>query len=134
MEFKLPGFKNKKDVTDSSVSFEEKNIALQERMNRIYKFGGIGGMLIGGLSLLALNAALPLKTTVVDAYLIDKVTGVAERLTSVKKENLSEKARITIRLSYILSDRNLHLMYPELLDICFVRYMWLFHFYHIFFS
>lgn len=24
MEFKLPGFKNKKDVTDSSVSFEEK--------------------------------------------------------------------------------------------------------------
>jgi len=55
-------------------------------MNRIYKFGGIGGMLIGGLSLLALNAALPLKTTVVDAYLIDKVTGVAERLTSVKKE------------------------------------------------
>ncbi|EDP2279073.1 pilus assembly protein, partial [Salmonella enterica subsp. enterica serovar Chester] len=27
MEFKLPGFKNKKDVTDSSVSFEEKNIA-----------------------------------------------------------------------------------------------------------
>ncbi|EHG1884375.1 pilus assembly protein, partial [Salmonella enterica subsp. enterica serovar Enteritidis] len=26
MEFKLPGFKNKKDVTDSSVSFEEKNI------------------------------------------------------------------------------------------------------------
>lgn len=69
MEFKLPGFKNKKDVTDSSVSFEEKNIALQERMNRIYKFGGIGGMLIGGLSLLALNAALPLKTTVVDAYL-----------------------------------------------------------------
>ncbi len=76
MEFKLPGFKKKKDVTDSSVSFEEKNIALQERMNRIYKFGGIGGMLIGGLSLLALNAALPLKTTVVDAYLIDKVTGV----------------------------------------------------------
>lgn len=55
-------------------------------MNRIYKFGGIGGMLIGGLSLLALNAALPLKTTVVDAYLIDKVTGVAERLTSVKKK------------------------------------------------
>ena len=32
MEFKLPGFKNKKDVTDSSVSFEEKNIALQERI------------------------------------------------------------------------------------------------------
>ena len=94
MEFKLPGFKNKKDVTDSSVSFEEKNIALQERMNRIYKFGGIGGMLIGGLSLLALNAALPLKTTVVDAYLIDKVTGVAERLTSVKKENLSENEAI----------------------------------------
>lgn len=55
-------------------------------MNRIYKFGGICGMLIGGLSLLALNAALPLKTTVVDAYLIDKVTGVAERLTSVKKK------------------------------------------------
>ncbi|MCZ6127895.1 pilus assembly protein, partial [Escherichia coli] len=53
MEFKLPGFQNKKDVTDSSVSFEEKNIALQERMNRIYKVGGIGGMLIGGLSLLA---------------------------------------------------------------------------------
>ncbi len=52
MEFKLPGFKNKKDVTDSSVSFEEKNIALQERMNRIYKFGGIGGMLIGGLSVM----------------------------------------------------------------------------------
>lgn len=94
MEFKLPGFKNKKDVTDSSVSFEEKNIALQERMNRIYKFGGVCGMLIGGLSLLALNAALPLKTTVVDAYLIDKVTGVAERLTSVKKENLSENEAI----------------------------------------
>lgn len=56
-------------------------------MNRIYKFGGIGGMLIGGLSLLALNAALPLKTTVVDAYLIDKVTGVAERLTSVKRKS-----------------------------------------------
>ena len=105
MEFKLPGFKNKKDVTDSSVSFEEKNIALQERMNRIYKFGGIGGMLIGGLSLLALNAALPLKTTVVDAYLIDKVTGVAERLTSVKKENVCEtNLRALCQLPQILLD------------------------------
>lgn len=85
MEFKLPGFKNKKTLLTHQFRLK-KNIALQERMNRIYKFGGIGGMLIGGLSLLALNAALPLKTTVVDAYLIDKVTGVAERLTSVKKK------------------------------------------------
>ncbi|WP_142989173.1 type IV secretion system protein, partial [Klebsiella pneumoniae] len=37
-----------------------------------------------------LNGALPLKSTVVEAYLINGVTGVAERLTSVKKENLSE--------------------------------------------
>ena len=86
MEFKLPGFKNKKDVTDSSVSFEEKNIALQERMNRIYKFGGIGGMLIGGLSLLALNAALPLKTTVVHAYLRITVKGWAHGFPSLKKK------------------------------------------------
>lgn len=30
-------------------------------MNRIYKFGGIAGMAVGVLSLLALNGALPLK-------------------------------------------------------------------------
>ncbi len=59
-------------------------------MNRIYKFGGIAGIAVGVLSLLALNGALPLKSTVVEAYLINGVTGVAERLTSVKKENLSE--------------------------------------------
>ncbi|MHA3675563.1 VirB8 family type IV secretion system protein [Yersinia enterocolitica] len=94
MGFKLPSFKNKKDVTDSSVLFEEKIIIQQEKMNRIYKIGGIGGMAIGILSLLALNGVLPLRTTVVEAYLIDKVTGVAERLTSVKKENLSENEAI----------------------------------------
>lgn len=55
-------------------------------MNRIYKFGGIAGMAVGVLSLLALNGALPLKSTVVEAYLINGVTGVAERLTSVKKK------------------------------------------------
>ncbi|MFS7489053.1 VirB8/TrbF family protein, partial [Klebsiella pneumoniae] len=58
--------------------------------NRIYKFGGIAGIAVGVLSLLTLNGALPLKSTVVEAYLINGVTGVAERLTSVKKENLSE--------------------------------------------
>lgn len=87
---KLPGVNKKKEVTDSSASFEENNVKLQERMNRIYKFGGIGGMAIGVLSLLALNGALPLKTTVVDAYLLNGVTGIAEKLTSVTKENLSE--------------------------------------------
>ncbi|MCV6069494.1 type IV secretion system protein, partial [Escherichia coli] len=60
------------------------------KMNRIYKYGGMSGMAIGVLSLLALNAALPLKETLVEAYLINSVNGVAERLTSVKKENLSE--------------------------------------------
>ncbi|EDC7434619.1 type IV secretion system protein [Escherichia coli] len=89
-ELKLPGFNKKKEVTDSSTAFEEKNVLMQEKMNRIYKFGGISGMAVGVLSLLALNGALPLKSTVVEAYLINGVTGVAERLTSVKKENLSE--------------------------------------------
>ncbi|HBU1034823.1 TPA: TrbG/VirB9 family P-type conjugative transfer protein [Klebsiella pneumoniae] len=87
---KLPGFNKKKEVTDSSTTFEEKNVLMQEKMNRIYKFGGIAGIAVGVLSLLALNGALPLKSTVVEAYLINGVTGVAERLTSVKKENLSE--------------------------------------------
>lgn len=93
MEFKFPQlkfFKKKEEVTDSSSSFEEKNQNLQEEMNRIYKYGGMSGMAIGVLSLLALNAALPLKETLVEAYLINSVNGVAERLTSVKKENLSE--------------------------------------------
>ncbi len=93
MEFKFPQlkfFKKKEEVTDSSSSFEEKNQNLQEKMNRIYKYGGMSGMAIGVLSLLALNAALPLKETLVEAYLINSVNGVAERLTSVKKENLSE--------------------------------------------
>ncbi len=43
-------------------------------------------MAIGVLSLLALNAALPLKETLVEAYLINSVNGVAERLTSVKRK------------------------------------------------
>lgn len=77
-QLKLPGF-NKKKVTDSSTTFEEKNVVLQEKMNRIYKFGGIAGMAVGVLSLLALNGALPLKSTVVEAYLINGVTGVAEK-------------------------------------------------------
>lgn len=85
-QLKLPGFNKKKEVTDSSTTFEEKNVVLQEKMNRIYKFGGIAGMAVGVLSLLALNGALPLKSTVVEAYLINGVTGVAERLTSVKKK------------------------------------------------
>ena len=89
-ELKLPGFNKKKEVTDSSTTLEEKNVLMQEKMNPIYKFGGIAGMAVGVLSLLALNGALPLKSTVVEAYLINGVTGVAERLTSVKKENLSE--------------------------------------------
>lgn len=93
-ELKLPGFKKKKEVTDSSSSFEEKNVVLQEKMNRIYKFGGVGGMAVGVLSLLALNTALPLKSTVVDAYFLNGVTGVAERLTSVTKENLYENEAI----------------------------------------
>ena len=59
-------------------------------MNRIYKYGWLSGIAVGILSLLALNSALPLKETVVEAYLINGVNGVAERLTSVKKENLSE--------------------------------------------
>lgn len=89
MEFKFPQlkfFKKKEEVTDSSSSFEEKNQNLQEKMNRIYKYGGMSGMAIGVLSLLALNAALPLKETLVEAYLINSVNGVAERLTSVKKK------------------------------------------------
>ena len=93
MAFKLPEiniFKKKKEVTESSTTFEEKNVVLQENMNRIYKFGGVAGIGIGVLSLLALNAALPLRTTVVEAYFLNSVTGVAERLTSVTKENLSE--------------------------------------------
>uniref|UniRef100_UPI003B6327DD VirB8/TrbF family protein n=1 Tax=Enterobacter cloacae complex sp. TaxID=2027919 RepID=UPI003B6327DD len=44
------------------------------------------------LSLLALNGALPLKSTVVEAYLINGVTGVAERLTSVKKKTSENEA------------------------------------------
>ncbi|MCN3068998.1 type IV secretion system protein [Escherichia coli] len=95
MEFKIPqlknfSFKKKKEVTDSSTSFEEKNQILQEKMNRVYKYGGMSGIAVGLLSLLALNVALPLKETVVEAYLINSVTGVAERLTTVKKEHLSE--------------------------------------------
>lgn len=62
-------------------------------MNRIYKFGGISGMAVGVLSLLALNSALPLKSTVVEAYLINGVTGVAERLTSVKKKTFLKMKR-----------------------------------------
>ena len=93
-ELKLPGFNKKKEVTDSSSTFEEKNLALQEKMNRIYKLGGISGIVIGVFSLIALNSALPLKTTVVDVALIDKVTGVTEWLTTVKKENLSENQAI----------------------------------------
>ncbi|CAI6215298.1 VirB8/TrbF family protein [Escherichia coli] len=58
-------------------------------MNRIYKFGG-KRRIMRRCVMLALNGALPLKSTVVEAYLINGVTGVAERLTSVKKENLSE--------------------------------------------
>ena len=61
-QLKLPGFNKKKEVTDSSTTFEEKNVVLQEKMNRIYKFGGIAGMTVGVLSLLALNGALPLKS------------------------------------------------------------------------
>ena len=84
MEFKIPQlkiFKKKEEVTDSSSSFEEKNQKLQEKMNRIYKYGGLSGIAVGILSLLALNSALPLKETVVEAYLINGVNGVAERLT-----------------------------------------------------
>ncbi|MBI0194803.1 VirB8 family type IV secretion system protein, partial [Yersinia pestis] len=55
---------------------------------------GISGIVIGVFSLIALNSALPLKTTVVDVALIDKVTGVTEWLTTVKKENLSENQAI----------------------------------------
>lgn len=96
MVFKLSSmnFGKKKEVTESSKTFEEKNIVIQERMNSIYKTGGISGIIIGVLSLLALNSALPLRTTVVEAYLIDNVTGVAERLTTVKKENLTENEAI----------------------------------------
>ncbi|MCV5360492.1 pilus assembly protein, partial [Escherichia coli] len=53
MEFKFPQlkfFKKKEEVTDSSSSFEEKNQNLQEKMNRIYKYGGMSGMAIGVLS------------------------------------------------------------------------------------
>lgn len=95
MEFKFPqlkglSFKKKKEATDASSFFEERNIKLQDKMNRIYKYGGMSGIAVGLLSLLALNAALPLRETVVEAYLVNGVTGVAERLTSVKKEKLSE--------------------------------------------
>ena len=79
MEFKIPQlkiFKKKEEVTDSSSSFEEKNQKLQEKMNRIYKYGGLSGIAVGILSLLALNSALPLKETVVEAYLINGVNGV----------------------------------------------------------
>ncbi len=93
-ELKLPGFNKRKEVTDSSSTFEEKNVEQQEKMNRIYKFGGISGVAVGILSLIALNSALPLKTTVVDVALIDKANCVAEWLTTVKKENLSENKAI----------------------------------------
>jgi len=100
-QIKLPGFNKKKEVTDSSTTFEEKNVLLQEKMNRIYKIGGFAGMTVGIMSLFALNSALPLKSTVVEAYLIDRVSGVAERLTSVKKENLSENEALA---KYFISE------------------------------
>ena len=31
LELKLPGFNKKKEVTDSSTTFEEKNVVLQEK-------------------------------------------------------------------------------------------------------
>ena len=48
-ELKLPGFNKKKEVTDSSSTFEEKNLAVQEKMNRIYKLGGISGIVVPGI-------------------------------------------------------------------------------------
>ncbi|MFV2142660.1 pilus assembly protein, partial [Escherichia coli] len=73
-----------------SSSFEEKNQNLQETRNRIYTYGGMSGMAIGVLSLLARNAALPLKETLVESYFINSVNGFAERLTSFNKEHMSE--------------------------------------------
>ncbi|WP_168402985.1 virB8 family protein [Erwinia amylovora] len=98
---KLPGFTKKKEVTDSSTSFEEKNHRLEEKIKSIYKFGGITGMACGILGLIALNGVLPLKTTVVDVALIDKATGIAQWVTSVKKENLSENQAIA---EYFISE------------------------------
>lgn len=87
---KFFGFNKKKEVIDFLIIFEEKNVLMQEKMNCIYKFGGIVGIVVGVLFLLVLNGVLLLKSMVVEVYFINGVIGVVERLIFVKKENFFE--------------------------------------------
>ncbi|MCZ8812486.1 type IV secretion system protein [Escherichia albertii] len=87
-------FKKKSDVVDSSETFEEKNHRLQEKINFIYKTSGTCGVVFGLLSLTALIMALPLKQTQTEVFTVDNNTGVTEKITAVKKEQISENQAI----------------------------------------
>ncbi len=85
MEFKLPGFKNKKDVTDSSVRLKKK--ILHYRREWIVFINSWYRRHVNWWAVFTcIKCSITLKTTVVDAYLIDKVTGVAELWLLLKKK------------------------------------------------
>lgn len=98
MEFKNPlskfSFSKKSETVKTSRSFEEKNLDLQDRLNRLYKILGWVGISFGVLGVVAVIVMLPLKTTVVKVVSVDNHTGESKVVTSVQLDKLTESEAI----------------------------------------
>ncbi|EBE2365214.1 type IV secretion system protein [Salmonella enterica] len=87
--------RKKEKVFEVSKNFEQKTLEAKEKINKLtYVIGGTG-VLFGVLSMIALIALLPLKQTNVEVFTVDAQTGRTEKITTVKKEQVTQDAALS---------------------------------------
>jgi len=92
--FPKMNFSKKKDVLQSSASFEAKTQDLQDKLNKTYKLSAIIGIAFGLLGVTSVIMMLPLKTIETEIFTVDNHTGYTEKVTSVKRDQLSSNEAI----------------------------------------
>lgn len=78
-------------VIEVSKSFESVSMDRDKRDKKIGWTVGAIGAVMGVLSLVAVNALLPLKQTNVELYVLNEITGVIQKVTTVKEGTLSKQ-------------------------------------------
>lgn len=85
---KLLGGKKEK-VFENAKNFEEHRLEFESKEKRLAYIIAAIGCAFGVLSLVALIFLLPLKQTDVEVFTVDKQTGRTEKITTVKKEEVT---------------------------------------------
>ncbi|HHQ9522460.1 type IV secretion system protein (plasmid) [Yersinia massiliensis] len=80
-----------KQIINASKTFEEKMLTRDARDKKAGFFIGGIGLLIGVLGIVAVIMLLPLKETELELYTVDNTTGRVEKITHVKKKDISSQ-------------------------------------------